>query len=95
MKKTLENLRSRPHHVRVVLMFVFAGIMTAFIVVGWVMTFTGSRTVKKQSSAPSPVNAMAGSIKNVLQSNKKSNVDIKIINTSSDEVHDETNPYQQ
>ncbi len=92
MKKTLENLRSRPHHVRMMLVFIFAGIMTALIVAGWAMT-PNAKISKKQLTAPGPVDALAGSIKNVWQTNKKT-ADVEIINTSNDVIHDETNPYQ-
>lgn len=94
MKQTLENLRSRPHHVRMMLVFIFAGTMTALIIVGWAMT-PNAKIPKKQLTAPGPVDALAGSIKNVWQTNKKTTTDVEIINTSNDVIHDETNPYQQ
>ncbi len=82
MKRILQNIRSRPPEFRLIVAVVLALIVTILIGIGWGMTF--SRRVKNNSEkVPSPLNALGGSIKNVIQNSKTDQKDVQIIDNST------------
>lgn len=82
MKRILQNIRSRPPEFRLMVAVILALIVTILIGVGWGMTF--SRRVKNNTEkAPSPINALGGSIKNVIQNSKTNQRDVQIIDNSA------------
>lgn len=96
MKKILENLRSRSHATRMIIVMVVSACMTAFIGIGWVMSLDSRYAFKNNTpDTVKPINALTSSIKQVLQKDPQKQ-SVEIVNQSNnDTLYDETNPYQQ
>jgi hypothetical protein len=82
MKRALQNLRSKSPEVRLMVAIVLALLLTALIAVGWGATFFRKNGGDK-SKAPSPISALGGSIKGVIQNSKTDQKDVEIIDNTA------------
>lgn len=81
MKKVLEKIRSKSPEFRLMVAVILAAVMTILIGILWGVTFSrGTKHVAKD--APTPFNALTGSIKGVIQNQKTDQKDLEIIDNS-------------